>query len=462
MPDPTSATQELHTTISYPGKGLLLLLLFLGCSLPGIRERPGEVGGRKPNIIVILADDLGYADVGFHPQSAQHVRTPNLEALAREGVVFRQGYVTGSVCSPTRAGLLTGRYQQRIGDVASREVLVELSKEDWIIPRFLRNADYISSHIGKWHLGRIGPLYLGFNHSTGRPSTDSLTGSKASEGRQRGTKRGMTTEMQGKEAADFVQQYKDRPFFLYLAFNAVHAPLQAPAEEIARFHTGKPQRDTMLAMGKCMDDAIGHLVNQLKRDGTWENTLLFFLSDNGGALNYSADNSPLRGGKHQYFEGGIRVPFLVCWPGRLKPGVSDAVVSSLDILPTVLAAAGIPAPVEKPLDGMDLLPILQGSESAPSRDLFWSSGRQSRAWAVRSGDWKLVGDNGTTFLFNLADDPSETKDLTVSSPQKVEKLRGKHQDWLDQMAPPRKPENRPRDPNQRRERQGDRSREQND
>jgi arylsulfatase A-like enzyme len=143
----------------------------------------------------------------------------------------------------------------------------------------------------------------------------------------------------------------------------------------------------------------------------------------------------MRGGKGQCFEGGIRVPFLVCWPGRLKPGVSDAVVSSLDILPTVLAAAGIPAPVEKPLDGMDLLPILQGSESAPSRDLFWSSGGQSRAWAVRSRDWKLVGDNGTTFLFNLADDPSETKDLTRSMPQKVRELAALHKSWLAEMAP---------------------------
>lgn len=302
-------------------------------------------------------------------------------------------------------------------------------------------------HVGKWHLGSDtsqGPLALGFDHSFGFLRTAGhdywdldQTDRPLFRDNQRIAPKGYLTDLLGQEAAQFVHRQKDQPFFLYLAFNAVHAPLQAPPEEIVQFQTGNPQRDTMLAMGKCMDDAIGQLVKQLKRDGTWENTLLIFLSDNGGALRYSADNSPLRGGKHQYFEGGIRVPFLVCWPGRLKPGVSDAVVSSLDILPTALAAAGIPFPTDRPLDGIDLLPVLQGKGNVPSRDLFWSSGEKTGRWAVRSGDWKLVGDEGKTFLFDLAEDPSEKKDLAASMPQKAEEMKGLHQQWLKQMPPQR-------------------------
>ena len=147
----------------------------------------------------------------------------------------------------------------------------------------------------------------------------------------------------GEEAASFITRHPARPFFVYLAFNAVHAPLQAPADEIARFDTGHPDRNTRLAMGKRMDDAIGNVVAKLKREGLWETTLLFFISDNGGPLPQSANNTPLRGGKHMDYEGGIRVPFLVCWPAKLKPGESQAVVSSLDILPTALAAAGVTA-----------------------------------------------------------------------------------------------------------------------
>jgi arylsulfatase A-like enzyme len=223
---------------------------------------------------------------------------------------------------------------------------------------------------------------------------------------------------------------------LYLAFNAVHAPLQAPENEIANFHTGDVNRNIRLAMGKRMDDAIGKVVAKLKREGVWENTLLFFLSDNGGPLAQSADNAPLRGGKHQDYEGGIRVPFLVCWPGKLKPGESQAVVSALDILPTALTAAGVDPPTERPFDGIDMIPVLRGDAPVPERDLFWSSGSQGGSWAVRSGHWKLVGHKGQVSLFDLSQDVSESNDLSKQRPDKVRELTQKHDAWLAEMAEP--------------------------
>ena len=433
-------TNDRHMPPLYQS-ATIALLASVSLLVP-IREAQARKGytpdpQRPPNIVIILADDLGYADAAFNPLHAKEVRTPHLEALAKEGVVCRQGYVTANVCSPSRAGLLMGCYQQRLEEPAFREAKMELTTDHPIFPGFLKDAGYISMHIGKWHLGAAGPLALGFSQSLGRNPQSIRKSDPATNNSQKPAQDERDSDLFGREASLFVHRHRDRPFFLYLAFTDVHDPLDAPAKEIARFHTGNPQRDTMLAMGKCMDDAIGQLVKQLKRDGTWENTLLIFLSDNGGALRSSADNSPLRGGKHQYFEGGIRVPFLVCWPGRLKPGVSDAVVSSLDILPTALAAAGIPVPTDRPLDGIDLLPILQGKGSVPSRDLFWSSGEKTGRWAVRSGDWKLVGDEGKTFLFDLAEDPSEQKDLAASMPQKAEELKGLHQLWLKQMPPQR-------------------------
>jgi arylsulfatase A-like enzyme len=234
----------------------------------------------------------------------------------------------------------------------------------------------------------------------------------------------------------FIERHKAQPFFLYLAFNAVHAPLQAPADEIAIFNTGNASRDTRLAMGKRMDDAIGNVVAKLKREGVWENTLLFFLSDNGGPLAQMANNTPLRGGKHQDYEGGIRVPFLVCWPGRLKPGESQAVVSALDILPTSLAAAGLEPPTEKPLDGINLLPVLEGRTPAPVRNLFWCSGSEEGWWAVRSGDWKVVGDKLRVSLFNLSGDVAEAHDLSQQMPQKLAELTALHDAWLAEMPNP--------------------------
>ncbi len=403
---------------------------------------------KPPNIVVIVADDLGYADVVFNPQHPHEVTTPHLGALATESVICRQGYVSGHVCSPTRAGLMTGRYQQRLGLYTGGEAGSGLPMSETIFPQYLAPEGYVTCQLGKWHLGptpQWSPALRGFDEVfgfLGRGAHDYFKLSDPNDPIYRGTEpveeSGYLTDRLGEEAVSFVERHRSQPFFLYLAFNAVHAPLQAPVDEVARFDTGNPDRNTLLAMGKRMDDAIGSLVGALKKEGVWENTLLFFISDNGGPLAQSANNTPLRGGKHQDYEGGIRVPFLVCWPGKLTPGESDAVISSLDILPTSLAAARISPPNDKPFDGTNMLPILGGESARVPRDLFWCSGGEEGWWAIRSGDWKLVGDKNHVGLFDLSQDVSEQRDLASAMPEKLAELTSLHDAWLAEMADPKK------------------------
>lgn len=399
----------------------------------------------KPNIVVIVADDLGYADVLFNPRHPKEVATPNLDALAKQSVICRQGYVTGNVCSPTRTGLMTGRYQQRLGLYTAGEAGSGVLMSEMIFPQYLKPSGYATCQLGKWHLGPTpewGPALRGFDEVfgfLGRGAHDYFKLDDPDDPIYRGTnvvkEKGYLTDRLGEEAGSFIQRHKTQPFFLYLAFNAVHAPLQAPADEIARFNTGNPGRNTLLAMGKRMDAAIGKVIETLKQTGVWENTLLFFISDNGGPLAQSAVNTPLRGGKHQDYEGGIRVPFLVCWPSQLKPGECQVPVISLDILPTVLAATGVAAPA-KPLDGKNILPVLRGEVAPQPRDFFWCSGSQGGWWAVRSGDWKLVGEKARVGLFDLGKDVSEKNDLAGTMPGKVAELTKLHDAWLAGMANP--------------------------
>jgi arylsulfatase A-like enzyme len=422
---------------------LLLSALLVGSAVAAFAAATTPA---KPNIIVIVADDLGYADVRFNPQHPKEIATPNLDRLAKESVICRQGYVTGHVCSPTRAGLMTGRYQQRLGLYTGGEAGSGLPMTEQIFPQFLKPAGYTSMQIGKWHLGPTpewSPALRGFDEVfgfLGRGAHDYFKLNDPEDPIYRGTTpvklEGYLTDHLGNEAVAFIDRQKTKPFFLYLAFNAVHAPLQAPADEIAKFSTGNASRNTLLAMGKRMDDAIGNIVAKLKRERIWENTLLFFISDNGGPLAQNANNTPLRGGKHQDYEGGIRVPFLVCWPAKLKAGESQAVVSSLDILPTALAAAGLSGSAGKPFDGTNLLPLLHGETAPPPRNLFWSAGSVEGWWAVRAGDWKLVCEKGRIGLFDLGKDISEKNDLAKSKPEKVTELTKLHDAWLAEMAAP--------------------------
>jgi arylsulfatase A-like enzyme len=415
---------------------LALLLLFVASA----------VAVEKPNIVVIVADDLGYADVGFHAQHGPEVVTPHLDALASQSLVCRQGYVTGQVCSPTRAGLMTGRYQQRLGLYTGGEAGSGLPMSETIFPQFLKPAGYVTGQFGKWHLGpdpAWSPALRGFDEVfgfLGRGAHDYFKLDDPKDPIYRGTnvvkETGYLTDRLGEETCDFITRHQTEPFFAYLAFNAVHAPLQAPADEIAKFNTGDPNRDARLAMGKRMDDAIGKVMATLKATGRWDNTLLFFISDNGGPLAQSADNTPLRGGKHTDYEGGVRVPFLICWPAQLKPGDWQSPVSALDILPTALAAAGLDAPKDKSFDGRNLLPLLRGQAAPESRDFFWCSGSEAGWWAVRSGDFKLVGEKGRLSLFDLSKDASESNDLAARLPEKVAELTRLHDAWLAEMAEP--------------------------
>ncbi len=424
----------------------LIPILIAALCLPCGDSRAAPVA-RKPNIVVIVADDLGYADVLFNPLHPKEVTTPNLDALAKQSVICRQGYVSGHVCSPTRAGLMTGRYQQRLGLYTGGEAGGGLPMSEKIFPQYLKPAGYATAQFGKWHLGATpewSPALRGFDEVfgfLGRGAHDYFKLNDPEDPIYRGTtpvqETGYLTDRLGEEAASFITRHKARPFFVYLAFNAVHAPLQAPADEIAKFDTGSAERNTLLAMGKRMDDAIGRVVASLKKEGVWENTLLFFISDNGGPLAQTAVNTPLRGGKHQDYEGGIRVPFLVSWPAQLKPGESQAPVIALDILPTALAAAGVSATDAKPFDGRDILPILRGAKAPEARNLFWSAGSLEGWWAVRSGDWKLVGEKARVSLFDLSRDVSEKNDLAAQMPEKVGELTKLHDAWLAEMAEPK-------------------------
>ncbi len=413
-------------------------LVLLALSLPGLTSG-------KPNFVIIVADDLGYAEVSFHTPHNAHVQTPHLDAIAAAGVVCRQGYVSGNVCSPTRAGLMTGRYQQRLGLYTGGEAGSGLPLSETILPGFLKPAGYVTGQFGKWHLGPTpewSPAHRGFDEVygfLGRGAHDYFKLDDPEDPIYRGLEvvkdSGYLTDRLGEETAAFVRKHAGRPFFAYLAFNAVHSPMQAPEDEIAKFNTGDPILDTRLAMGKRLDDAVGKVVAALKETGAWENTLLFFFSDNGGPLAQSADNTPLRGGKHTDYEGGVRTPFLVVWPNRLQPGFTDAVVSSLDVLPTVLAAAGIGTPEDRRPDGIDLLPVLSGARPTQPRNLYWSSASEG-GWAVRSGDWKLVADRKGGGLFDLAKDPGESTDLSEAHPDQVTRLTDLHQAWLAEMAEP--------------------------
>ncbi len=407
-----------------------------------------------PNIVVILTDDQGYSDVGFHPDHGPGVITPNIDRIARDGVICRQAYVTGSMCLPSRAGLLTGRYQQRSG-IHWAEPATQSQR---LIADYLRGAGYKSTALGKWHEpvnieGDGNPVergfdeFYGFNHG-GRNYMDLSNtafdfaplyrGKKRIEG-----ERGYLTFRITDEAVDFIKRNKDNPFFLYVPYNALHTPLQAHVEDVERNHqyTADPGRKILLAMLKYLDDGIGRILDTLQDEGLYDNTLIFFLSDNGGAVVAShAENNGLRGWKLQHFEGGVRVPFAVSWPAKIKGGrVFDEPVSSLDILPTCLAAAGLPVPGAPQLDGFNLLPILdeKSSVSMPERDLFWwwKSGPSAHAggWAMRSGDWKLIQPPGTNpgpqMLFNLAEDPGEENDLADQSPEVMRDLRKKFEKW---------------------------------
>jgi len=419
---------------------------FLAALLLG-SAAPQDAQPSRPNILILLADDLGYADVGFH--GCKDIPTPNLDAIAAGGVRCSNGYVSGPYCSPTRAGLLTGRYQQRFGhefNPAGGGQGLPLS-ETTLADR-LKAAGYATGLVGKWHLGSQAPFhpqkrgfdeFFGFlggarTYLPGKPGL--LRGTEAVEEKE------YLTDAFAREAVSFIDRRKEKPFLLYLAFNAVHTPMDATDERLKRFEAiENKQRRTYAAMLSAMDDAVGKVMEKIRSAGLEEKTLVFFFSDNGGptmqgtTINGSR-NDPLRGSKRQTLEGGIRVPFVASWKGRLPAGkVFGLPVIQLDLHATALAAAGVEAKPEWKLDGVNLLPYLEGrQEGAPHDALYWRFGAQM---AIRKGGWKLVKvESGPAALHKVDEDMGESADLSVPGADKVKELQSLWDAWNAQLAKP--------------------------
>ncbi len=408
----------------------------------------------RPNIIVIVADDLGYADLGCQGRS-KDVRTPNIDTLASNGVRFTNGYVSCPVCSPTRAGLITGRYQQRFGHefnprAASPGQEFGLPLTEVTLADRLKKAGYATGMVGKWHLGgdeKRLPLSRGFDSFFGFPAgahsyIDAMADSNNPiyRGRERYNEKEYLTDAFSREACAFVEQHagKTQPFFLYLTYNAIHTPQQAPEKYLARFADVRDvKRRTMLAMLSAMDDGVGAVLEHVRKAGAMDNTLVFFISDNGGpTAGNGSRNDPLRGFKGEVLEGGIRVPFLVQWPRVLPKGrVYDAPVISLDIHATAVAAARASVSAEKPLDGVNLLPFLTGDKKTPPHEaLYWRFGQQ---WAIRKGDWKAaVARDETLQLFDLRNDPGESRNLAGEKAEVLAELVKDYDAWNAQLAQP--------------------------
>jgi arylsulfatase A-like enzyme len=437
-------------------------LLLVGNQLVGnqLVGNPIEAAdGGKPNILFIVGDDMGYADVGFH--GCQDIPTPNLDALAKAGVRCTNGYVTAPYCSPSRAGLLSGRYQTRFGhEFNADEITAGLPLTETTVASRLKSAGYATGVIGKWHLGRaeqFHPLNRGFDEFFGflPAAHDYFNDEGLLRGRPPVEEKEYLTDAIGREACEFIERHKGQPWFLYVAFNAVHTPMQADDARLAKFaHISDTKRRTYAAMMTALDEAIGRIRKKVDELGLTEKTLVTFNNDNGGptmpstATNGSI-NTPLRGSKRTTLEGGIRVPLIVSWPGHFPPAVYDKPVIALDFTATALAAAGVKAQPEWKLEGVDLTPYFSGANSGRPHDtLYWRFGRQM---AIRDGDYKLVryDTNADTQsgkanqptspprLYKLSDDIGEANDLAAAMPEKVKELDAKYDVWNKDNIPPR-------------------------
>ncbi|MGD9645168.1 MAG: sulfatase [Pirellulales bacterium] len=436
----------------------------------------------KPNVLVILADDLGYGELGCQGFTSE-IPTPHIDSIAAAGVRFTSGYVSGPYCSPTRAGLMTGRYQTRFGHEFNpgpaqlSPPTCGLSLNETTIGDRLKAAGYETGWFGKSHLGYEPPFhplkrgfddfygFLGGAHSYFDASADKanpiLRGTTPTTDID-----GYTTDAFAREAVKFIDDHQAGPWFCYLSFNAVHGPLEATKKYLARFpDITDSKRQRYAGMQSAMDDAVGSVLAKIRELGQEENTLIFFFSDNGGPTRQTtSDNGPLRGFKAQTWEGGIRVPFMVQWKGRIPAGkTDDRPVIQLDICPTALAAAGVEIEPAWKLDGVNLLPYVTGVQGgAPHEALYWRFGPQV---AIRKGNWKLVkgaggeGIQGVSLqepasiagaeLYDLSKDISEQTNLAKQQPAKVAELAADWDRWNQdnvkaEWYPPRRGRNRAR------------------
>lgn len=403
---------------------------------------------QRPNILIFLADDLGYADIGVN--GCKDIPTPNLDSIAKNGVRFTDGYATHCVCSPSRAGLMSGMYQHRFGfeHNSGPERFADpnfgMPREIPSLAEKLKAAGYATGMIGKWHIGFKGGLrphergfdyHYGFlsgahTYTPGKRDTDPIL----RNGQPVQPTKYLTDEF-ADEAVGFVERSKDKPFFLYFAFNAVHSPLDEN-KYAERFPTLTGKRKTYAGMLSALDDAIGSVMTKVRELGQEENTLVMFYSDNGGpTAETSSRNDPLRGFKGQMYEGGIRVPFVMQWRGTIPAGQTyREMVSGFDYHATALAAAGIEVPKDKPLDGVNLVPFVTGKQSGrPHEQLFWRAGQQH---AARVNDWKLVSTRTEPpMLFNLRDDIAEQRDLAQTHPETLKELQAAFAEWAKGTQP---------------------------
>ena len=421
---------------------------------------------KKPNIIIILADDMGYADVGFN--GCKDIPTPNIDRIATNGVKFTNGYVCFSVCGPSRAGLLTGRYPQRFGyernpQYRPHDPNMGLPKSEKTLAESLKQVGYVSGIIGKWHQGADisnHPLNRGFNEFFGHlggghryfPEELTIQDSYAvdnDEGMSYQTwilrnhepiltKKYLTDEFSD-EAVRFLESHQKQPFFLYLAYNAPHTPLQASQEYLDRFpKIVDEKRKTYAAMVSAVDDGVGRLLDKLESLQLDKNTLVYFLSDNGGPeKSNGSDNGVLREGKSSIYEGGYRVPFVMQWKGTVKPGVYDNPVSSLDIFATIAALSKSPVKKDHSLDGVNLIPFITGKNKGLPHETIYLRKFDEKGYSVRYKDLKLVlKKDGERQLYNLKEDIGEQNNIAKEYPKEVEKLDKIRKEWDSQLIDP--------------------------
>lgn len=471
-----------------------------------LAAQPAPPPPGRPNIVLILADDLGKTDISLY--GGQHQQTPHIDAIGQQGVTFTEGYITSPICSPSRAGMLTGRYQQRFGyeyqphDRYPRNMLEYLvyknflDNRDWnltadksfpdleaivqqglpmgefTLAELLQKHGYATGVIGKWHLGtepHCQPNRRGFDYQYGfyeayslyHPDTnaaeiinqrhDDFSDSHIWKGARKGNcalrcnnvvveDSVYLTQRLAQEACAFIRQHQQEPFFLYVPFSAPHTPFQALQQYYDRFaHVTDRNKRVYYAMIAALDDAVGEILETLAATGLEENTMVWFLSDNGGATYTRAtDNYPLKGGKFTNFEGGLNVPFMLRWTGTIPAGMQyRQPVSAMDIFQTSVALAGAQLPADRAYDGVNLMPYILGdSVAAPHKALFW---RSNYTWAVRQGPWKLIVDalSGNHVLYNLDHDKVERQNLYAQSPDIVRMLEVAYAAWEQGVIPPR-------------------------
>jgi|GEM_PF-80571 len=413
---------------------------------PEVARRLARQAARvqRPNVIVVMADDMGYGDSSVY---GGWIETPGLARMAKEGVTFTDFHSSGVVCSPTRAGLLTGRYQERCGipgvinaDPAHPDHGRGLADEQRTFAEALQGAGYVTGVFGKWHLGyalQHNPTRHGFDEFEGFISgnidyhshLDRMGTADWWRGEERVERQGYLTELVTQDAVDFIDRHGDAPFCLYVAHGAVHSPIQAedsgavrgPAK-VRKPNGARRRDDTVRSMMRSLDDSVARILAAVRKNGLANRTLVLFFSDNGGAAHMR--NDPLRGRKGQVWEGGHRVPAIAWWPGKLRKGSTcDALCSSLDVMPTMFEVAGLAAPVDRPFDGESLLPRVAGEPRGGARELFWL-GR-----AMRAGRWKLVEQQGEALLFDVNADIGEQRNVAAQHPERVAAMRAALAAW---------------------------------